>query len=337
MRYLHGGRRKQSPFAGAFSQWPREESNLRTRIRSPSLYPLSYGARLTKEGGGWDSNPRPPGPQPGALPTELPPPCSSQDSGEDALGRRRLGVHRLPGLRGLFFVAALGKLLDQLLVERRDVIRLPARHEPLVDVHLFVDPGAARVADVGLERRERRQRPAAHDAGLHERPGRVADCADRLALFEEVAHEVDGVLVLAQVVGIADTAGEDEAVIVARVGLLGRLVHLERVGLVVVVEPLNLAFLDRDQFELRAGLLERLPRLGELDLLDHVRREKRDFLALQLVGHGGTPSCGCCRRSSSPSGAEVTRRRAQGECAWEDFEPFRELREEPEPSAAPLL
>jgi hypothetical protein len=25
-------------------------------------------------GGGWDSNPRPPGPQPGALPTELPPP-----------------------------------------------------------------------------------------------------------------------------------------------------------------------------------------------------------------------------------------------------------------------
>ena len=27
------------------STWPREESNLRTRIRSPPLYPLSYGAR----------------------------------------------------------------------------------------------------------------------------------------------------------------------------------------------------------------------------------------------------------------------------------------------------
>ena len=27
-----------------FLKWPREESNLRTRIRSPSLYPLSYGA-----------------------------------------------------------------------------------------------------------------------------------------------------------------------------------------------------------------------------------------------------------------------------------------------------
>jgi hypothetical protein len=31
-------------FKAAFLQWPREESNLRTRIRSPSLYPLSYGA-----------------------------------------------------------------------------------------------------------------------------------------------------------------------------------------------------------------------------------------------------------------------------------------------------
>jgi hypothetical protein len=28
-----------------FVEWPREESNLRTRIRSPPLYPLSYGAR----------------------------------------------------------------------------------------------------------------------------------------------------------------------------------------------------------------------------------------------------------------------------------------------------
>src|SRR5579885_3459573 len=31
-------------------------------------------------GGGWDSNPRPPGPQPGALPAELPPPRSGHRS-----------------------------------------------------------------------------------------------------------------------------------------------------------------------------------------------------------------------------------------------------------------
>ena len=34
-----------SPFlAGRGSEWPREESNLRTQIRSLPLYPLSYGA-----------------------------------------------------------------------------------------------------------------------------------------------------------------------------------------------------------------------------------------------------------------------------------------------------
>jgi hypothetical protein len=33
-------------YARQHQEWPREESNLRTRIRSPSLYPLSYGARL---------------------------------------------------------------------------------------------------------------------------------------------------------------------------------------------------------------------------------------------------------------------------------------------------
>src|SRR5207342_2414296 len=36
--------------------------------------------RLPPTGGGRDSNPRPPGPQPGALPTELPPPRGGQDS-----------------------------------------------------------------------------------------------------------------------------------------------------------------------------------------------------------------------------------------------------------------
>ena len=30
--------------------WPREESNLRTRIRSPLLYPLSYGASGVADG-----------------------------------------------------------------------------------------------------------------------------------------------------------------------------------------------------------------------------------------------------------------------------------------------
>ena len=76
--------------------WPRVESNHRTELRRLPLCPLSYGAEPWKpsvrcgrsrrphaasEGGERDSNPRPPGPQPGALPTELPPPCAAHGIG----------------------------------------------------------------------------------------------------------------------------------------------------------------------------------------------------------------------------------------------------------------
>src|SRR5512133_4011546 len=41
---------------------------------------LSTELRGRTRGGGRDLNPRPPGPQPGALPTELPPPRTAQNS-----------------------------------------------------------------------------------------------------------------------------------------------------------------------------------------------------------------------------------------------------------------
>ena len=45
-------------------------------------------------GGGGDSNPRPPGPQPGALPTELPPPRSAD---KNSRGLKILASRRFPG------------------------------------------------------------------------------------------------------------------------------------------------------------------------------------------------------------------------------------------------
>ena len=39
-----GGQSIGAPASARAIEWPREESNLRARIRSPSLYPLSYGA-----------------------------------------------------------------------------------------------------------------------------------------------------------------------------------------------------------------------------------------------------------------------------------------------------
>src|SRR3954471_8140876 len=63
-------------------------------------------------------------------------------------------------------VPALAELLDRLRAEAGDVVGLAARDEALVDVDLLVDPGAAGVADVGLERRPRRDRAALHYARL---------------------------------------------------------------------------------------------------------------------------------------------------------------------------
>src|SRR5438105_11936948 len=85
-------------------------------------------------------------------------------------------------------VDSLGELLDHLLVEGWEVVGLAARDDSLVDDDLLVDPVAARVADVGLERRPRRDAPAADGARLDEHPRAVADDGDRLARVHEVAH-----------------------------------------------------------------------------------------------------------------------------------------------------
>jgi hypothetical protein len=135
-------------------------------------------------------------------------------------------------------VPALGELLDQLRAERGQVVRLARGDEALVDVDLRVDPVRARVDQVGPDRGPGREGPAAHDVGLDQRPRPVADDRHRLGLLEERAHERDRVLVGAEEVGVGDAARQHQPVVVGRVGLGGRLVDRERVGLVEVVEGL---------------------------------------------------------------------------------------------------
>ena len=61
-------------------RWPFETGSRRvpTWLSAPVF--RTPAGRRQKRGGGRDLNPRPPGPQPGALPTELPPPRRDQDS-----------------------------------------------------------------------------------------------------------------------------------------------------------------------------------------------------------------------------------------------------------------
>src|SRR5439155_1081514 len=73
------------------------------------------------------------------------------------------------------------------------------------------------------------------------------------------------------------------------VGLAAGDEALVDVGLVEVVEHLDVTLLGRDQLDGRARVLERLARLGVFDLLDSlVGGEDRDALALEVLGHRST-------------------------------------------------
>src|SRR3954471_20333309 len=72
-------------------------------------------------------------------------------------------------------VQPLGEFLDHLAVEGGNVVGPAARHHPAIDHDLLVDPGRARILQVGLERRPRRHAAPLERAGFDESPGTVAD------------------------------------------------------------------------------------------------------------------------------------------------------------------
>src|SRR6185437_6022934 len=84
----------------------------------------------------------------------------------------------------LALVITFGEFLGHLAVERRNVVRLTARHEAHVGDDFSVDPVAAGVANVGLQRGPRGEGVIAHDVRLDEEPRTVAYRGDRLAGVE---------------------------------------------------------------------------------------------------------------------------------------------------------
>src|SRR4051794_9421271 len=116
--------------------------------------------------------------------------CSRTSCASSLRGRARLLLQLL--------VRALAELLDDLLAERRQVVRVTGGRQATIHVNLLVDPGCPGVLEVGLQRRPRRQRQTLRDAGVDQRPRPVADCADRLTSLEEGAYESAHVVVRTQ-------------------------------------------------------------------------------------------------------------------------------------------
>src|SRR5690606_22230939 len=85
--------------------------------------------------------------------------------------------------------AMLVQHIDQLVVKRRDIVRLAAADPVAIDDHFFIHPVTTGIADIVLQRR-----PAGHGApfdqsGRHQYPAAVADHEDRLAGFIDLLHE----------------------------------------------------------------------------------------------------------------------------------------------------
>ena len=113
----------------------------------------------------------------------------------------------------------------------------------------------------------------------------MADRRDGLARADEIADQLDRRLIGSQPVGAGDAARDNQGVVVGRLGVGRRLVDREQLALDVVLHGVDLAGLGRHEVDSRALVHDRLPRHGQLRLLDAVRGQECDPLALELVAH----------------------------------------------------
>src|SRR5690606_16957121 len=221
-----------------------------------------------RRGGGWDADTTAAGEPNGGAPERRP--FLHSPTRRDPLARR---------------VPTFRELLHHLSVERRDIVRFTAGHQPLIHDYLFIDPLGARVAQVGLDRRERSDPPALQHIGIHEHPGTVADRRNRLAFVEEGAHELNGLAIHPQLIGVHHAPGQQQRVEVA--GICGVDVEVDREFLPPVrpVPCLHGTLSRGDDLDLRPRLPERFHRLGQLHLLEPLFDQHRDPFALEITRH----------------------------------------------------
>jgi len=127
----------------------------------------------------------------------------------------------------------------------------------------------------------------------------VADRTDGLAAAEEVRNKIDHPLVAAQRVGVVETAGNKECVIVVGAPSRQRNVHIHRLSRLQVTIAAHCPRLQPDDMDRRSRLLQRRARLRQFDLFKSVRRDDRNLLSRQFARHSAFPvpsGAGQCQR-----------------------------------------
>jgi hypothetical protein len=109
----------------------------------------------------------------------------------------------------------------------------------------------------------------------------MADRGNGLVRLDEGAHEGHGLFIDAQCIGVHHAAGQQQRIEVLGVRCCKRHIDFEGVGRVVVIPAAHAAVHGRDDLRERAGDIQRLARLGHLDLLEAVRNEDGDFHSVQ--------------------------------------------------------
>jgi hypothetical protein len=84
-----------------------------------------------------------------------------------------------------------------------------------------------------------------------------------------------------QLVGVGDSAGQQQRSKIAGLSIVQRHVYVEFVRLVMMVPTLDLAPRGRDDLSVRAGFLQSLAGLRHFDLLKPVGHQDGDFQSAQ--------------------------------------------------------
>ena len=180
-----------------------------------------------------------------------------------------------------------GEQLGHLRIEGGDVVGFSARDQITIDNNLLIDPVSSRVLEIGFQRWPGGHAPPSRGTCLDDGPRPVADRCHWLAGIEEGLHERDCLGVHPEEIGVHHTARQEQRVVVLRLRLIERLIHVQFITPLRELPGSNTGVFGRDDLRHRASRIECLTGFGQFDLLETLCDENSNFQSCETwVSHG---------------------------------------------------